>query len=460
MDKILYGIFGIDRAIAFTVIGRSISILASPITVLMVVGFLSPVEQGFYYTFNSLLGLQVFFELGLTLVILQFASHEKAKLAWTNSGLLQGDFTAKARLSGLFRLSLGWYGKIALLYIGVVIPAGLVFFGNSTQNDHHVVWQLPWMFLVIASGAMLLLSPLFAILEGCGLVAEVALIRSFQDFSANVALWTALFFGLGLLAAPLFLLVRLLWGIGWLVVRYKGFLLDLLYFRQDSISFSWYVEVWPFQWRIALSWLSGYFIFQLFTPVLFTYHGPTVAGQMGMSIAIVGAIANVALAWVNTKAAPFGSLIALSEFKKLDQLFLRSLGQSILIVVVGMMALFGVILYLNDIGHSLALRLLSPLPLSLLILAVSANQIVGAEAVYLRAHKQEPFLAISLISGVLVGLSTWVLGRTYGATGMLISYCAVTFVVGLGGGTWVFMCKRRAWHAKSQDASSCSAMGG
>ena len=37
---------------------------------------------------------------------------------------------------------------------------------------------------------------------------------------------------------------------------------------------SWKHEIWPFQWRIAVSWMSGYFIFDLINPVAFYFCGP------------------------------------------------------------------------------------------------------------------------------------------------------------------------------------------
>jgi hypothetical protein len=35
-------------------------------------------------------------------------------------------------------------------------------------------------------------------------------------------------------------------------------------------AIDWWKEVWPFQWRIAISYACGFFIFQLFNPVLFS----------------------------------------------------------------------------------------------------------------------------------------------------------------------------------------------
>ena len=44
---------------------------------------------------------------------------------------------------------------------------------------------------------------------------------------------------------------------------------------------------------------------------------------------------------------------------------------------------------------------------------------------YLRAHKREPLLVVSVLLGVLVGLSTWLLGKHYSALGMAAGYLAI-----------------------------------
>jgi len=57
---------GVDRAIFFTVLTRGWNASAGLVTIFLVSHFLSPVLQGYYYTFYSLIALQVFAELGLT----------------------------------------------------------------------------------------------------------------------------------------------------------------------------------------------------------------------------------------------------------------------------------------------------------------------------------------------------------------------------------------------------------
>jgi hypothetical protein len=435
-------LLGVDRAIGWTVAPRAWSVFAAPITLALVASHLSPDEQGFYYTFASIVALQVFFEMGLAFVVQQFASHEKAFLTWQPDGTIGGSGAEKGRLASLFRTALTWYGGASLLTILALLVGGTLFF--LSQRTGVSGWQQPWITLSIIAGVALFLSPVFAVLEGCGVVAEVARVRAWQAVAANLAAWSTLLLGGRLWAAPAVYGSSLIIGAAWITAVQRHFLLDLLRTRGGRIS--WRAEVWPFQWRIALSWISGYLIFQLFTPVLFAYHGPSVAGRMGMSFTIISAMLTLAMSWLTTKVPLFGYRIARREFRELDKLFFPTAFRSVAAFALSCVAFFSAVLILRRIGHPWAARVLDPLPLGLLILATLANHIVFAEAVYLRAHKQEPLLMISVATAVLVGVSTLSLGRVGGATGMMIGFSIVTIVVSLCGSTAIFLRKRREWH--------------
>jgi len=60
--------------------GRFWSVGAGLMTLLVIIKFLSPELQGYYYTFSSLIRLRVLVELGLNFAIVQFANHEMASL--------------------------------------------------------------------------------------------------------------------------------------------------------------------------------------------------------------------------------------------------------------------------------------------------------------------------------------------------------------------------------------------
>lgn len=437
---------GVDRAVAWAVLGRIWTAAAGVLSVLFIARFLSGTQQGFYFTFASIVALQLFFELGLSYVLLQFVSHECVLLQWTRGGTLNGDHVAKCRLSSLVRWAAKWYLVAALLMVVIVIPAGWWFFSSQGAGNEGAEWQLPWVALGLVTAGVLLLSPALGVVEGTGKVAEVALLRLTQGIALSCTLWVSLAAGMSLYAPSLSALASLLVGLCFILARYRRLFVDLFAHRVGGGVVSWRHEVWPFQWRIALSVLSGYFIFYLFTPVLFAYRGPVEAGQMGMSLGITTAISSLALAWMNTKMAPFGALVAKHEWTSLDSIFFRTMKQSFAVCFVGCSIAWAILLEVNIANLRISERLLPPASFGLLLVATLVNNIVFSEAVYLRSHKKEPFLWLSILNGVLTGLSTWLLGRSFGPIGMLAGYLFISAVVGLGGGTIVFLSKRAEWH--------------
>lgn len=443
---------GIDRTVGLALLGRGWGAGAGIVTLGFLVHFLSAKEQGYYSTFGSFMALQVFFELGLSLVLMQFASHERAALEWTPQRTLEGDPIAKARLASLLRRGMFWYGLMSVAVMALIYPVGMVYFSHFGRGGAAVAWQGPWLFLSVAVSSGLLFTPLWAVLEGSGLVAEVVAAQLVGGIINSVMFWLMLLLHWGLYAAPLGGLASTVWVIGWLLVRQRGFLLDLWRAAQRDIEVNWRDEIWPFQWKIALSWLAGYFIAQTFSPLLFALYGPAAAGQMGVSLRVTGAIAAVALGWIVTKAAPFGSLVARRDWKQMDRMFFPCLWQSTTALVLGLASFWLLRLGLHHFHNRLDARLLDPLPLALLMGGTVISHIAAAQAIYLRAHKQEPFLVPSLLGGLLISVSSLLLCRPFGATGMMAGYLAVSLVVGLGLGTAIFVRKRREWHADAPDA--------
>lgn len=439
---------GVDRAVGFTLMGRGWGLTANLVNLWLIALCLSKDEQGFYYTFSSVLGLQMIFDLGFSYVVLQFASHEMASLKLGEKGIVTGDPKAKARLASLLWFSMKWYGVVALLVVLLIVPIGLYFFSVHYNSALNVVWEMPWVAIALATAGLVSISPLTAIVEGTGQVAEMALMRTTQSFLSSLALWCALLFGLKLYAAPIYSGVTFLCALTWLNFRYGAFFKNLLLSRHIDHVIGWWQEIWPFQWKIGVSFLSGYFVGQLFNPILFAFQGPAVAGQMGMSLSIAGGITALGLAWVYTKAAPFGQMIAKRDFEQLDKTFFRCLWQSLMIMTLAAGSAFGILLYLKYIHHPVGQRVLDPLPLGLILLTTLVNHVVFSESIYLRAHKREPFMWMSVASGLLTAISAYFFGKYYGALGMSAAGFAISLMVGMGFGTYLFMKARREWHVK------------
>lgn len=432
---------GIDKAVGFTLLSRGWTAISGFITLYLIAKWLTPEEQGFYYTFSSVLALQVIFELGLSFVVMQFSSHEMATMKFTSKGVLNGDAVAKSRLRSLLLLVLKWYGAISLLIILIILPLGWAFF-TINQDKSTVIWQSSWCLLIISAALNVLIIPLISMLEGCGKVVEVAKLRVTQGVLGNTLMWILLMSGRGLNSAPLMNVFVFFIALFWLWSNYRYFLRDLISSQIMNARISWKDEIWPFQWRVALSWLSGYLMLQLFVPILFSASGPIAAGKMGLSLSITLSILSVSIAWVNTKAPLFGNLVALKKYDQLDTVFFIALRQSTFVIILGALCVFSINSFLIYTNNPLTDRLLPILPFLLLLLSTIINNVVFAESIYLRAFKDEGFMWVYILLGLFVSIGSLLIGPRFGALGMMSFYFFISLIIGLGLGSVVFEKKR------------------
>jgi O-antigen/teichoic acid export membrane protein len=447
---------GVDRAIAFTVMARGWSSLAGIGTLALIARFLSPADQGFYYAFYSLVQMQIIFELGFSVVILQAASHEAAHLTIAPDGTITGPEQSHARLASVLQKAFRWYTIAAILMALTLMPVGIAFFrhiaNKSNAGDVHFV--LPWLLVVFASSCTFQIDPIFSFLEGCGYIPEVYRTRLRQSLLSTVLGWSAFLLHHGLYAPGFFILGQAIAG-GWFIFTKRHLLLPLLRHSTRNFRIDWGKEIWPFQWRIAVSWLAGYLTSSLFVPVLMNSRGPVEAGRLGMSLTVCATLSTMAVSWMNTKASPFGQMIARKEYRKLDGVFTRALVQSTGAAVLACVAVWVVVQWLlvhqvKMHGVLLANRLLSPIPLAMLFFGTVGNVVVTAEALYIRAHKQEKFMVNSILGALYSIPVALVIGTMQsphgGAWGIAASYALGTAVIGLGYGTYTFLKWRKIWH--------------
>lgn len=437
---------GLNRAVSLTLLSRIWSVLVGFVTIFFIGRFLTPAAQGYYFTFSSLIALQVFVELGLTYAIVQFASHEMSQLEWLRDGTVDGPAGAKKRLQSLLKFSFAWFGGAAFLMAAILVPLGAFVVGFDSSPGMPIKNVLvPWVCLVVLSSANLVVTAVVSLLEGCGQIVGVALLRLAQAVVSGIAIWCVLALGGVLFALVVQAAATLFIGVAWLALAYRPFLKDLLSFRSRMPGMDWRHEIWPFHWRLAISWTCGYLIFQLFNPLLFATHGPVAAGQMGLSLQIIGALNGVAMSWISTKAPLYGQMVARREGRALDQLFLRSLVQSSAVLLLCLIGAMTTLYAMHEMGSLLVKRLLPMSLMAWLAVIAMANHIVFAEAALLRAHKQDPFMLLSVINGLATALIAVFLIPAKGLEGAVASYAVGAIVIGLIGGTVIFFRKRRNW---------------
>lgn len=417
----------LDRAVLLGVSTRLWSIVAGAVSLLLVAYKFSPELQGYYYTFFSIIAFQFLIELGLGNIIIQFASHEWSRLSLDKAGQIIGEREALSRLQSLTQIFFRWYCVAsAVLTLGLGICGFFVF---SNNQDVNINWILPWFSLCISNGAIFCLIPIWSLLEGCNQILKLYSYRFIQGIFLNVSIWIAILLGARLWAVAISNVVILICAVVFLLYRCRPFLKTLLFSAPAGPRINWYQEIFPLQWRITISWLIGPFALNLFVPVLFKYHGSVIAGQMGMILYLISVVATMPSSWLSPRIPQFGMLIAKKKYKDLDKLFWRTAKIFTVIAMIGAVMVWLIVYILNEIRHPLAARFLPLLPTGIFILTQIISVITVPFSTYLRIHKKEPLLFVSVASGISIGLSTLILGKYYSAIGMAIGYLSITLIL-------------------------------
>ncbi|CRY05607.1 Uncharacterised protein [Yersinia enterocolitica] len=391
----------IDYHIGVTLLLRLWTIGAGGILIILIPLYLTAAEQGYFFTFASLIAMQVFFELGFNYVVVQLIGHEMACVSINGNGELEGNSKSVSRIYSLISLLKKWYAIISLIFFAVVFFAGLYFFKNNGTLAVHD-WLPGWMLLVFFSSINLFISPFLAVLEGMGFIGQVATIRLIQSIVGYTLLSILFICKVGLLAIPSVTGVAAIFSIALILKKYGRLLFKTKVHDQVfTEKISWYKEIFPFQWKIALSWLSGYFIFQLFNPMLFAHQGAIEAGRIGLTLATFSAMLSLSMSWVTAKSPIMARLIAGNKKEELNKLFISLMKKSgVLNLFISLLFLLFVFslktLHINIVDRIAGLDVLA-----LLFLISIANHAIFSMAIYMRCHKQEPMIWNSLVTGIL-----------------------------------------------------------
>ncbi|MCE0826698.1 hypothetical protein LVQ78_11710 [Buttiauxella sp. A2-C2_NF] len=407
ITKILKKI-SIDYHIGVTLTYRLWTIVAGAMIIFAIPKFLEPSEQGYYFTFSSVIGLQVFFELGFNYVIVQMLAHEMANVKIIDGGRLTGNNVNINRIYSLVKMLKKWYFMISILFAFAICICGVYFFhvhGDLTTRK----WLVPWCLLVLSSAVSLFISPFLSVLEGMGMVGQVAKIRLVQSVIGYTLFFILLSFKSGLYAVPIISASAAIVSCLWVFGKHKNLLFGIK--SNGNHVISWRREIFPFQWKIALSWLSGYFMFQLINPILFMHQGSIAAGKVGMTLQVFNTLVTLSMSWINAKTPLMARLIAHKNRLELNSLFRNLFIKSGVVNLCLSFGLYFSIFILNRYSFPVANRFADMDIVGLLVLSSLINHAVFSMSVYMRAHKEEPMLLNSIFVGVGIILCVYFLSK-------------------------------------------------
>jgi hypothetical protein len=356
---------------------------------------LSPAEQGYFFSFMSFGALLQMADFGISYAVLHQANH-LASIGQTS------------RLHGLFSRAIGLNCKSSLAFSSLVCLSGVLIFSAAQQTPEitRIVWLHPWLAFVGAMFLAQLIVPGIAFVEGGVSAIAAWRFRFYQELLSGPVLVLCLAYGFGLWSLAAFWIFRFALSAIWLWRNKPR--------SNNTTAFGyreWYQEVWPFQWKIGLSALNGFLVFQAINPIVLAEQGPTVAGQFGFSLAIMNMVLMVTTVWPISKAAHYGNLISTKQFDTLRHGFWQVTLPSSLLALCAALGISIVLGCLTILKIPHLDRLADWLTTSTLLAAAVVHHIVHCCAVVLRAERREPLLLINIIGGILTVFALWLSAR-------------------------------------------------
>jgi len=415
---------GADRTVRLSLTTR---IVQGVMTVGML-GFvllrLSPVEQGYFFTQTSLGALQLLTEFGMSYALMQTASHLADE---HHAGQIPALFRSALRHNAAATIG----GGLLVALLGVAVLRT-----HSDGAGASVHWLGPWLAFVVAIAAYQQLQPRIALLEGAGFTADVWHWRAVQELVGGLALLVALAAGAGLWASAIGYVARSAFAIGWQRDVHRLLSMET---TGDGVPWS---GVWPFQWRVGLSLLSAFLLFQFLGPLLFAVAGPMVAGRIGLALTLSNGTIAVSTAWLSSQAPGFGQLTARRAWAELDARFRRVLGASLLFSAAVAGSVVGAVALAQVLAPALAPRFPSMALLVPLMSAAVVHHYLFAITTYLRAQREEPLLPLYVVGSVVTAVALVIAARTGPPVAAAATYFACA-VIGAALATMTFARARR-----------------
>jgi hypothetical protein len=375
------------------ILARSWIGLSGVVTTFFVTRYLPPGLQGYHYTFFSLLSFQPVVELGFGTVLLQFVTHEMAFIRLEN-GTLRGDVDKVQRLASLVRLGLWWYLAVSAVFLLFIATVGcLIFTHHATDVD----WKGPWLVLSVCSAFYLFTTFLRCLVEGSNRVTVTQFVAVVSGFVGSVAAWYGLVSGWNLYCLAIQYATMALIAYGIYIPVTLPFI-RLLRTRLPAFSrLSWRSEFWPQQWRIGLSWFSGFIMFQSFVPIAFFFMGPQQAGRLGLTLQIYSGVNSIASVWLAVVQPTMGIMCARYAFAELRQLVRRTIELGLATAISLSIACYVAISALLRIQPQFYARISDRITLVAFLLAAVCLQIPNVQTAAVRFQKREPFLINSIV---------------------------------------------------------------
>ena len=402
----------------YALAAKAASIGTGAMSLVMASTLVSPTLLGYYYGFLTIATWRTAVDGGMSYLIVRFAAHE-----W---GMLPDErhrAHAEARLASLVRMIAPVYVGLAVLFGLITYVVGSLMFAAGTLQPSE--WRTPLAVLSVVMFLNMLALPARALVEGINDIVASSRGTLVSGVAGACGCWIMLLLDRPMYAVQTwFLITAVLSSAIWFSALRPLWQVCRRASTVASISFRH--EFWPLQSRLTLVIFAGLALYQSFVPVSFWVLGPVSAGRIGMAIQIQQAIDQLGSVWVQARTPAMAILSATQQFATLRRLAWRTLVHSLASAAMAAAGVLGAILLLGPLFGSVFQKLPGFFTLFCFVMTSVVLQFAHVDVAMVRCQKQEPFVALTLITGALTLVFTIAGAYEFGEAGIAVAFLVIT----------------------------------
>lgn len=419
-----------------------ISLIRGPIVMLLIPMFLTELEQGYWYTIGSLSALSTFADLGFGTLVGQFSAHEFSKLRFDKNLRYEGEKNDIERIASLYKYVLKWALCVCLVAYPIIMGAGIAVLNSHGDME---TWIIPWIIYMLAGGLSFIIRISLSFFEGCNLISKIQTNYAISAIALAGVTIGMLVGKCGLYALAIPAVISFLINFVLMFFVFRHAIIQLLKTKVTH-NHHWGRNFLSLIWKYAISWASGYFIFQIYTPLAYMVYDPIMAGKVGITMTLIQACFTIANTFNAMFVPKINIFVANREWGKAEGLCKKGLLLSMPLYVLGAT----IIMLGLGLGQGKIALFDRFLPASIAVVLIVAwfLQIpINTIATYGRAHKQEPFLIMSVVGSLFTLGSTMLFMFTLPINYIFVGF-ALSNVVSTGIFIFMYYKQKEKWHQR------------
>jgi len=370
---------------------------------LLIPVYLSPEDQGFWFTLMALGAMSRLADMGFLNLVMTYNAH-------ANVGK---DFSEREVIA----YTVLWRNQVIKFVFPIIAIIGVLLLSIQSRST---LLFFSWIWYVVALALVFFLFHKLALLEGRGEIVRTHFHKGLLYLLATFFSFLFIIYFQTILALPASLFMAAI-SVYFFSKRSISFKVDSVLSgeRRNKLGQEFKLLIK----KTSLSWVGGYIGTQGIVPMVYLVLGPAASGLVGMTLNVFVAIQNFANVFLLSIAPNITKLVALGQIQEAKSMINRGLLKALITFLLGV----SVFLIFSIFGSNWLIfdRVLIDKNVYFLALGFLFQIAIYSMAMIMRACKQEPLGPMSFYSGsiglILLVFAMIAAGQSFIFVGFLIS---------------------------------------